>query len=169
MACVNIADTAVEARSSVHWTAISPLAARTTQAGSSRSMRPGAVVSVSTTMAGAGQIPSSVRINAPLASTFSMQPRHLQPLSRACKHLSLTGILVDSRWPQRCSIDCSANLIRGHASPFLVARPYALVRTGRPSARRLRVGQRTQGRIAAIRPAHLAKVRSAGRAKFGGR
>jgi len=116
------ADTPVDANS-IHSTAISPELARTIEAGSSRPCRPRAAASVSTTTLGAGRIPSSVLINAPLALTFSRQPRHLQPLSRACMHLSRTGMLVESRCPQRCSIDLSVEPCRflccvrlGHAA-----------------------------------------------------
>ena len=106
MVSVITADTPVDANS-IHSTDISPELARTIEAGSSRPCRPRAGASVCTTTLGAGRIPSSVLINAPLALTLSRQPRHLQPLSRDCIHLSRTGMLVESRCPQRCSIDLS--------------------------------------------------------------
>jgi hypothetical protein len=71
-----------------------------------------------------------------VALRLSRQPRHLQPLSRACTHLSRTGMLVESLCPQRCSIDLSLktcpclccvragyNAIRGspYAAPNLLA------------------------------------------------
>ena len=131
MVSVITADTPVNA-SSVHSTAISPELARTIEAGSSRPCRPRAGASVATTTLGAGQIPSSVLINAPLALTLSRHPRHLQPLSRDCIHLSRTGMLVESRCPQRCSIDLSFEPSRclccvrlGHAA--IRNSPYAAV------------------------------------------
>jgi hypothetical protein len=122
MVSVITADTPVDANS-IHSTDISPELARTIEAGSSRPCRPRAGASVATTTWGAGRIPSSVLINAPLALTLSRQPRHLQPLSRDCIHLSRTGMLVESRCPQRCSIDlslepcrCSCCVRLGHAA-----------------------------------------------------
>ena len=111
MVSVITADTPVDANS-IHSTDISPELARTIEAGSSRPCRPRAGASVWTTTLGAGRIPSSVLINAPLALTLSRQPRHLQPLSRDCIHLSRTGMLVESRCPQRCSIDLSLESCR---------------------------------------------------------
>jgi hypothetical protein len=106
MVSVITAETPVDANSS-HSTAISPELARTTEAASSRPCRPSAGASVSMATLDAGRIPSSVRINAPLVLTLSKQPRHLQPLSGDCMHLSRTGMLVERRSPQRCSNDLS--------------------------------------------------------------
>src|SRR6516164_5794173 len=122
MVSVSSADTPVDATSS-HSTSTSPELARTIEAVSSRPCRPSAGTSVSTKTLAAGRRPSSVLIKAPLAPTFSRQPRHLQPLSRDCIHLSRTGMLVESRCPQRCSIDlslgpcrCSCWIGLGHAA-----------------------------------------------------
>ena len=106
MASVITADVPADANSS-HSTHISPELVRTIEAGSSRPCRPRAGASTSTTTFGAGRIPSSVLINAPLALMLFTQPRHLQPLSLDCIHLSRTGKLVKNRRPQRCSIDLS--------------------------------------------------------------
>src|SRR6516162_2420852 len=103
MASVISAYTSVDASSS-HSTSISPELARTIEAGSSRPCRLRAGTSVSTTTLAAGRIPSSVFTKAPVVLTFSRQPRHLQPPSRSCIHLSRTGMLVVSRCPQRCCI-----------------------------------------------------------------
>jgi len=100
------ADTPVDANS-IHSTDIAPELVRTIEAGSSRPCRPRVGASGSTTTLAAGRIPSSVLINAPLALTLSRQPRHLQPLSGDCMQLSRTGMFVESRCPQRCSIDLS--------------------------------------------------------------
>jgi hypothetical protein len=125
------ADTPVDANS-IHSTDIAPELVRTIEAGSSRPFRPRAGASGSTTTLGAGRIPSSVLINAPLALTLSRRPRHLQPLSGDCIQLSRTGMFVESRCPQRCSIDLSLELCRwlccirlGHAA--IRNSPYAMV------------------------------------------
>src|ERR1700692_3487497 len=132
MVSVITADTPVDANS-IHSTDISPELARTIEAGNSRPCRPRAGASVSTTTWGAGRIPSSVLINAPLALTLSRQPRHLQPLSRDCIHLSRTGMLVESRCPQRCSIDLSLEPCVIYAASDSATPPSVIVRTPHPT------------------------------------
>ena len=136
MVSVMTADTPADANS-IHSTDISPELVRTIEAGSSRPSRPRAGANVSTTILAAGRIPTSVLINAPLALTFSRHPRHLQPVSRDCIHLSRTGMLVTIRCPQRCSIDLSLELRRclccvrlGHAA--IRNSPYAAVHGAGP-------------------------------------
>jgi hypothetical protein len=127
MVSVMTADTPADANS-IHSTDISPELVRTIEAGSSRPSRPRAGANVSTTTLAAGRIPTSVLINAPLALTFSRHPRHLQPVSRDCIHLSRTGMLLTIRCPQRCSIDLSLELVFTYAASDSATPPSVIVR-----------------------------------------
>jgi hypothetical protein len=122
---------------SIHSTAISPGLARTIRARSSRPCRPSAGTSASMATLGPGRIPSWVLMIAPLALIFSRQPRHLQLLSGDCTHFTRTGMLVESRCPQRCSIAFSLEPCRSLCCSrlgFAGIRnsPYVTARKGRP-------------------------------------